>query len=363
MAVYYEGQEVIVGVKDEATFKTRIVDAGTFTVIKGDAVEVDPDIKVYEVPGSTGFKSPVFDHTLTSTGGSTPKMTISGPLSILEIDLFAAATFQSVTEAAATPWAKIFMPFAGTQPDFSDCTLGTNAYALTAIKAFPIADTSWALTSCICDKLKISAERGSYAKFEASLVSVEECEFDSDAHADATWERGLLGPGGVDQSADNYGMKLFHDIGTCTLGFLGAAGTAIAIQSFSVEYTQDVSGEEPDGSGGWNNFGITNRGGTGEIVLLKDAVVEAALSNWSENGDISFYVLWGTDGATSGDLELTANGKITEIKFDESGIIGATISFNLAADLVAGAIAATSAAQMITLKVVNVIDRSWPAPA
>lgn len=359
MGNLYEGQEVIIGIGEESTFKTRLVDAGTFTVIKTDPVEVDQDVKVYEVPGSSGTKSPLFDHTFTNTSGSTPRMTLAGPLSVYEIDLLAAVTFQSVTEAAAGTKTKIFTPFSGTQPDFESATLGTvaaGAYAITAIKAFPIANTSWAMTSCIGESLKISAERDSYAKFECGLVSLEPVERDSDAHADATWERGLIAPGGTDGRSTDYGMKFFHDVSAATLEYNGGGAVAAALQSFSVEYTQEVTGEEPDGSGAFDNYGIINRGGTGEIVLLKDSVVESGLTNWEENGYIQFVVRWGAAGAAVNlELQLTVNGKITDISFDESGIIGATIGFNIAAS--------STTTDMLELILSNTITRTWPAPA
>ena len=356
MGNLYEGQEVIIGIAEEATFKTRIVDAGTFTVIKTDPVEIDPNVKVYEVPGASGTKSPLFDHTFTNTSGSVPRVTLAGPMSIFEIDLMAAVAFQDVVEGAATPYKKTFTPFSGVQPDFETATIGTasaGAYAITCIKAFPIASTSWALTSCIAESFKISGERDSYIKFECGLVSCEPAEMDSGAHAAATWERGLDGPGGSDARADDYGMKFFHDITAATLNYNGAGANAIAIQSFSVEYTQEVTGEEPDGSGAFDNYGLINRGGTGEIVLLKDAQVESGLANWAANGYIQFIIRWGAAGAAvDGEIQLTANGKITDIKFDESGILGATITFNLAAS--------STTTDMIELILSNDVQRTWP---
>lgn len=358
MAQLYEGQEVLIGVGEESTFKTRLVDASTFTVIKTDPVEVNQDVKLYEVPGSSGTKSPLFDHTFTNTSGSTPVMSLVGPLSIFEIDLFAAVACQSVTEGALTPFTKTFTPFSGIQPDFTSATLGTasaGAYALTAVKAFPVANTSWAMTSCIASKFKIMAERDSYVKFECDLVSCEAVELDSNAHADATWERGLDGIAGSDARADDYGMKFFHDITAATIDYNAAGANSFPIQSFSMEYTQEVTGEEPDGSGGSNNFGIKNRGGTGEIVLLKDAQAELALANWQANGYIQLVVRWGAaTAAVDGEMQLTVNGKITDIKFDESGIIAGTVTFNMAA--------ANTTSDMFELIVSNDSERTWPAP-
>lgn len=359
MGQLYEGMEVIIGIGEEATFKTRLLDAGTYTVIKTDPVEVDQDVKVYEVPGSSGGKSPLYDHTFTNTSGSTPRLALAGPMSVYEIDLLLAATFQEVTEVATGTMTKIFVPFTGIQPDFESATLGTvdaDAYALTAIKAFPVAATSWAFTSCIGESLKISAERDSYAKFECGLISLIPTERDSTAHADATWERGLIAPGGADGRSTDYGYKFFHDISAATLSYNGGGDVAAALQSFSVEYTHEVTGEEPDGSGAFDNYGIINRGGTGEIVLLKDSVVESALTNWETNGYIEFIVRWGAAGATANlEFQMTVNGKITEISFDESGLIGATIAFNLAA--------ADVDSNMIEVILSNTITRVWPAPA
>jgi len=284
---------------------------------------------------------------------------LNGALSVYEIDLLLAATFQEVTEVATGTATKIFVPFTGVQPDFESATLGTtaaDAYALTVIKAFPVAATSWAFTSCIGESLKISAERDSYAKFECGLISLIETERDSTAHEDATWERGLIAPGGTDGRATDYGMKFFHDISGATIAYNGGGAVAAAIQSFSIEYTQEVTGEEPDGSGAFDNYGIINRGGTGEIVLLKDSVVESALTNWETNGFIEFIVRWGSAGATANlEFQMTVTGKITDISFDESGLIGATIAFNLAA--------ADVDSDMIEVILSNTITRIWPAPA
>ena len=353
MGDLYEGRECRIGLAMETTFKTRVVDGGTFTEIKADPGEVDPDVKVYEVPGASGGKSPLHDHRFTNTSGSMPRLTIAGPMSLYEIDMFLALAFQNVTEGD-TPFCKTFTPFLGAQQDFSDCTLGTNAWAATICKRYPIAATSWMLTSCIADSIKLSAERGDYAKFECSLVSLEPAEMD--ATPSGTWERGLDGPGGDDARASAYGMKFFHDLSATTIAYNGEAADDLAVHSWSIEYNQEVSGEAPDGSGAFDNYGIINRGGTGEIVCLKDSVVEAALANWAANGYVQFITRWGAAGAAvNQEMQITANGVITDIKTDESGILGSTISFDLSA--------ADITTDMLEIKLSNLIDRTWPAPA
>ena len=88
MAVQYEGREVKIGIAEEATFGTAIADSGSFTEIKTEPVEIDMDVRMHDIPGAAGSKTPLQDSKYSTTTGSMPKFTTNGPYSTYESDLF-----------------------------------------------------------------------------------------------------------------------------------------------------------------------------------------------------------------------------------------------------------------------------------
>ena len=355
MAQMYEGRQVRVGVKLEtAAFGTRIVDAGTFTEIRTEPAELDLDVKVDTIPMSGGNRAPILDSILTYAEGSLPSIKTSGPFSIYEDDVVFACALQKVVEGANTPFKKVFT-VATDMPNFAGVTPGTTTWTATVIKRFPVASTSVALTSAVVESFKISCERGTYLKMDTTWKSVFPAALT--ANPSGTWERNLDKPGGTDAAATKYGMKFFsgatnYGITAAHVAISGAADADLTIQSFGVEYNQEVSGEEI-AAGVFGNVSLTNVGGKIELKILKDAVFETLQTAFTAGSSIKVTLNWGPAGATADrDLEIIAYGKITSVKIEEDGILGATIQ----ADMVAPA-AGTS---MLQITMANLSHRTWP---
>lgn len=357
MAQIYEGRQCRVGMALESTFGTRIVDAGTFTEIRTEPAEVDFDFKTDTIPGAGGVRAPLLDNVITYDNGSMPSLKINGPLSIYEADVVFACAFQSATEVGTTPFRKVFVP-ATNMPDFAAGTGQTNWWTTTLMKRYPTASTSVALTSAIVESFKISAERGSYVKQEVTWKSLKPAEYT--ANPSGTWERGLDKPGGTSAAATKYGMKFFsgaapYGIGVATINVNGAGATALTLQSFSLEYKQDVNGEGIS-AGAFTNYSISNIGGSLELKILKDAVSETVLAGLATGYAAEVILGWGTSPYT-GDYEfaITAQCKVTEYKVEEDGVLACTLKADL------GTPAAGTA--MLQIECCNLSDRNWPAPA
>lgn len=350
MDTIYEGAEVRVGSWPQAqdSFGTRRVDGDTFTEhhITG-AVEIDCDVKAHQVSIVSGSKNPDYDTVINNVSGSIPKFPVQMPFSYLESDVHLVAYMQLVSESA-TPFTKTLTPFT-THPDF---TAADEGHYATWIKRFPEASTSWALEGCIASGFKLYGERDGLVMLDTNWCAHGEVEFD--ANPSGTWERGLDGPGGTDAQDEAYGHLFVNDLDACTLSLDGGGVVALAIEGFAIEMTHEVQGVSPDGSGSFQNWGISKRTGTVEITCLKDSQVEAALASWIADGYFSLVMRWGDAGATAhGELQVTVTGKINSIVTDEGGLIGAVIK---------GGILSADGAAGCTIIMTNTIERGWPVP-
>ena len=326
MAVQYEGREVKIGIAEESAFGTAIADSGSFTEIKTEPVEIDMDVRMHDIPGAAGTKTPLQDSKYSTTTGSMPKFTTNGPYSTYESDLFLYAACQKVTEAV-DPYTKTFTPFTAL-PDFS----ADAGFFATWLKQYPTASTSWKVKSCIADRIRFSAARDELLQVETSWISPFAPTYTNNPNSTATWERGLLAPAGATAFSTQFGMLHFNDISAATINFEGAGANNMVLQSFNWEMSHEATGNELDGSGDWGNITLVNRAGSAELVFLKDAQFETALSNWGEDKKVEVVIRWGAAGATTtGELQMTLRGKINSIAIDQSGLLGGTIGIDLLA--------------------------------
>lgn len=352
MDTIYEGKEVRIGFSPQAqnTFGTRKVDGDVFTEVSAEVVEMTRDIKTHELTTSSGTKQPVYADRISNTTGSVPSFVVTGPFSYYEGDQFMNAFFQAVKERDAAPFRKEFTPFS-IHPDF---TAADEGHYLTWIKRFPKASASWAAEGCVAKSFKLECERDGF------LIS--ECEWfahgalELDANPSGTWERGLTAVGGGDGQPTSYGILFFNDLDTVQVTIMTAAAVTPTLKKFSIEVNREVEGVGPDGSGSFNNWGMSQVAGTMEITMLKDDLTDSLLHSHETDDFIQLNVNWGAANATAvGEVEIIATGKITDIVIGEDGLTESVITADL--------LAADSSSDMLNIKVANNIDRTWTGTA
>lgn len=340
---FIEGKEVRIGISEQTTFGTRIVDAGTFVELFADTMQIDRDVRNHKTGGTTGSKNMTYIDNILTVEGSMPKFPLVGPFSLYYSDFLLFSFFQKVTEGVATPYTKTFVPYS-VHPDFPS----DEGKFLTVIKRYPTASESRAMTDCICVGLKLSAERDGMLMHELQMVGRGAAELDS--NPSGTWEKGLDGPGGADAKASQYGILFFNDMDIATLNIDGGGATNITLKNFSIDVSYDIEGVGVDGAGGPLTYGLSNRTAQVTFSILHDTIVETALASQEADGSAVLTLNWGAAGAAvNGELEIIVTGKMSEIPFDEDGLIAAEITMDLAS--------ATTATEFITINMSNDIDR------
>lgn len=352
MDTIYEGKEVRIGYSPQAqnTFGTRRIDANLFTEVNAEIVEMTRDIKTHELTTSSGTKQPVYADRTSNTSGSIPSFVVTGPFSYYEGDHSLNAFFQAVKERDAAPFRKEFTPFS-TSPDF---TAAAEGHYLTWIKRFPKASASWAAEGCIAASLKLECERDGFLISETGWRAHGALELD--ANPSGTWERGLTAVGGTDGQPTSYGMLFFNDLDTITVTINTATPVVPTLKKFSITAAREVQGVGPNGSGSFNNWGMSQISGTMELTMLKDDLTESLLHSHETDDYIQFNANWGAAVATAlGELEIIATGKITDITIGEDGLLETVVTADL--------LAADSSSDMLNVKVANNIDRAWTGTA
>ena len=340
---------------DSGTFKTPAADSDTFTRINCEHFNIERGLVGHDIPGSHGTRQVVEANTFTTAKGAMAKFTVQGPLSLNEVDQYLYAHTQKVVEAS-TPFLKTFTPFV-THPDFS----ASAGHFLTWASGSPTAAQSQKAISAVCSRFKMIQERNKFAMIETDWVSPEPATVDSTVAEDGTFEFGLKGPGGADDSTNDYGFLHWNSLDIITMDFDGVASPiadALVFEQieFELQY-EDVEGCHPDGTGGYDSLAMKGLTGTFQITIKRDSYSQNAFANVAGNNAVTIILGWGAAGALiDGEMEVTLHGKVNPdgIAEDKEGIASMVIS---------GTLAATNdaATPMYSIKLSNGIDRSWPA--
>jgi hypothetical protein len=340
-----EAREVRVGFIRQTAWGTAL-NAGVFQEIPASIVAMDRDLKTIELTVRDGYRQPIYKDTVITTNGAAPTFKVTTPFCLYDSDWLLAGFFQSVTEAAGTPFLKTFVPFS-THPDFSV----NGGYFYTWTKYFPITGTSWTAKDCICTGFKLEAARNGLLMLESDWIA--NGAIDMDVTPGGTWERGLKGPGGSSTAATQYGTLHFNALDIKTLALDAGSATGLVVDKISLAMQHDVTPTGPSGTGGWQTMIIHGVKGTVVIECLKDAQFEAAMASQEADGYAAVAFNWGAAGAAvEGELELVATGKLEAAPdIREESLIGGTITMNMKA--------ASTATNMCTIKMSNAIDRTW----
>lgn len=339
------GSEILYGIVQQSVFGTAEIDSiDLISANQGAELQVahfalKNELNVRSEPAANGVRFKTIADTLVDTNEAMPLLSLDMPVARSEfLDLFLASFFQKVAEEELTPFAKTFtLPVSGEtqQPDFSSDA----GYFFTLFERHPTASRSRKLPDCISQSLTLSAEPSGKIKLVAAMV----------------------GRGAVDPTSDptgiwtRYSSVGFHyaALARQTVDF-GAGVEPIALKGpWEIALTQTVSKEGQD-SGNFENYGLTERGGTFKIPIQDDANVMTAYANAVAGTALTINLGYGnvTPGSDDGDLDFTFTGKLTEeIEREKDGIMSAALVGELH-----GSDKSTSP---ITIIHANAIDRTW----
>jgi len=333
----YEARQVRFGYIEQTDFDVAKADADAVNEITCDVFDIDPDVMIHELPHDHGTRQPVEQTTVHTVKGSSAKFSVSGPVDLNDIDQFAYAHFQKVTEGAGTEYVKTFTYFTD-HPDFS---LNEGQF-LTWIKRLPASSTSQKVHGCIAPRFKLSGERDGLLLFETDWVSLGTT---NDA----------CNPTGVWEPRDGTGLLYFNDIVTATLtkgdvpSPLVASPIALTMQSFELEGASEVEKIGHNATDGFEQHGIKTRSGSFTIKMLRDETADEALVSLKEGELVQFDVDFGT-------LTICVTGKIESMEYDTEGLLLNQITCRMLSYYTAGAVG-----ECLTITVTNSLFRDWPA--
>lgn len=328
-----ETRETRYGYGVETAFGTAVADNGAFNEVACESFNFDLGVIVDEVPQNGGTRMPIQQTTQHSTQGSAAMFSVTGPITLRDIDHIMYAHFQDVVENAGT-LVKTFTPCT-TQPDFSS----NEGHFLTWVKRMPIASTSEKATSAICTRLKVSAERDGYYKFDTDWIGLGTSLHTSN-------------PSGAWIVETPSTLIRFNDISVATLSHGSSLGSPfnLILHSFEIETKYDVEKVGQSASNGFATFGMKGLTGSWKISVLRgnSSITEAIAS--IKAGEMVQLVI------TAPTLTITIDGKIDTHEDAKDGLLMTTISGTMFAPYETGAVTLP-----VTYVLDNDIDRNWPA--
>lgn len=315
----------------QSTWGTAGGDSDAVTEIECEPFEINRDIKEIIQPGSHGSRNLTDSDVITHTKGVMPTFTVTGTANHNSFDQILAATFQNVTEGAATPYSKSYT-FSSTQPNFA----ANAGYFYTWIERDPTASKSCKVADCIVKSLTMTLEAGEPLKYTAEWVGRGLASITS--NPSGTWTR--------DTATD---LWHFHDFDTITI-----ASTSYHLVSAEITLGHDIIPVGQDGSGNPATFAMTNRQATFKVKVVKDTDWETSLGSWAGNTVIAFRIGSGhaTPGTTDGDLDFAFRGKLNSGAKAHDDIIAGELSGTML-------MADDGGTEPITVVLANAVDRTW----
>lgn len=336
----YETRQMRFGYAAQTVFTTPAADNIAVNETTIEPLDIDPDVKIHELPQDHGSRNAVIQNTIHSTAGSGARFTTKGPVSGRDISEFLYAHFQKVVEAGTTGFAKTFTYFID-HPIFAS----NEGHFLTWFRRFPMASSSQKVGGCIAKRLKISGERDGILNFEADWIG-----------------RGTISssanPSGVWTPDTGEEFVYFNDMDSAVIDFTTAgvlpspspitSPVPMTLQSFEIESNYEVEKVGHDAVG-FNDFGFKSRAGSFKLKMLRDTTADSALSA-IQTGALITIVL------SIGILDITFTGKIEKLDYDAEGLLVNNISGKLYATYTAGAWG-----QPLTIVCTDGYDKAWPA--
>jgi hypothetical protein len=326
---------------EQSTWGTAIADSAAMVLFGGNPAHIDRDVKVRNVPVSSGSRNPSKNEIITHQSMAAPKITLSGPAKFKELDMFLYALVQNVTEGATTPFDKTFT-FGDTQPDFTSDA----GYFLTVGEYSPAHNDAGAkIADCIASRLKIMCEPGGLLEFE--------CDLQGRGAPTASFNP----TGTLTQTAASFWEWAASTYGIARLTFNdGTEYTLKPAGTIEVEFTQDLQPVSIDATDGtFETFAILNPAGVFRAkVLAESGSADHLWDNFGANDLLTFNWAWGgaTAGDTSGDLDFDFTGKIISMSDPNEDLHTLDIEVQMCADT-------GTSNNHCTITMANEEDRSW----
>lgn len=340
MGALYETRQLRFGYAAQSDFTTPATDAANVNETTIEPLDIDPDVKIHELPQDHGSRNPVLQNTIHSIAGSGAKFTTKGPVSGRDFSEYLYAHFQKVIEGAAPLAAKTFNYFVD-HPDFA----ADEGHFLTWFRRFPIAGKSQKVGSCIANRLKLSAERDGILNFEADWIG-------RGTLADSVTPTGIWTPDTGEE------FVYFNDLDAATIDFTTSgvlpspspitSPLPMTLQSFEIESSYEVEKVGHDAVG-FNSFGFKQRAGSFKLKMLRDTTADSALTA-VKTGALITVVL------SIGILDITFTGKVEKLDYDAEGLLVNNISGKLF-----GTYSAGTWGNPLTIICTDSHDKGWPS--
>lgn len=322
-----------VGIKQQAAWGTAITDSVAFVNMLCDKPQIMADVKIRDDENSRGARFRDVADLNRDEIGAMPKITLSCPRARKnDLALLLYMFFQSVTEAATTPYSKIFIAHA-TQPDFS---VNAGCFSSIIVKG-PITSKSRKINDCICTKLNLKVSPGGLLSWTADIVGRGAVILNS--NPSGTWTF----------SADSF--YAFESMARATYNF-GAAASPVT-GAFELELNREVFDVGQSG-GNFATFGLGKFSGTLKGSLIYDTNTDALQAAFVAATAGTINYAWGnaTPGTVDGDFDITAYGALKKVEFNHSDKTMLDYELDLA-----GVSPATT--QPITITMADAVDKTW----
>ena len=283
-------KELRYGIAQQAVLGTAVIDAAAVIELDCEPFEMKYGVKEYDANGSFGKRHMSDSDVVTTTNGVMPSCTIAGIANKGLLDHLIYTFCQQVTETQTGTAKKIFT-IHDSQPDLIAMNAITDVGILeTIFIRDPVSSKSVKALDMLCKSLTLTWNKGDPLRYSAEMIGIGVPSFSS--NPSGTWSRVTAG--------DHF---YFSDIDTVAID-----GTAYYLESFEITLSQDVEGVGTNGSGSFQNLGLTNKTATCKMKVVKDADFEALLTAWTGNTAIDIDVKIG-DGTADGDLTFDVRGK------------------------------------------------------
>jgi len=313
------GSEKQYGIVLQSVFGTAELDsvdlitANNGAELQSEHFSLKNALNVRKDPAANGTRFMHDGNVLVDTNESMPEFPIVIPTVRQEfLDLLLAAFFQNVVEDALSPFGKTFdIPVDGAvqQPDFSSDA----GFFYTVFSRHPTASRSRKAADSICQQLTISCEPSGKISFSCDMVARGAIDGTSDPSG--TWTR--------------FNSAGFHyaNADRQTIDFGAGAQTVALKNAWTIVLSQTLMKCGQD-NGEFENYGITERGGTFNIPIQDDVNTMTAFVNAAAGTAIDINIGYGnaSPGTDDGDFDIAIHGKLTEdVERDYDGVMSAVL--------------------------------------
>ena len=303
--VIYTKDDSTLGIFQQTAYNTAAPAASAFIELPNAAIGIDNDVLGRRPDRSRtsvdGASRQVDVRDIThDTKGNSPKLIHSGDVRLADLGYYLYGVMQNVTEAAATPYKKIFT-FPATQPDLTAIAAVSSPGILFGVCAkHPVASTSELISDAIIPELTLSCAPGAGDdRLQAAKTFAGRGPLDEDFNPTGTWTR----------ATETHFP--FHNLGGFKTNFGGAVSQNLLSYEVTIRNNAAPIGVDANPTATWKfksfALGMPYQA-TGKFVIPYDTAADTLLSNLSTGADGTIDIWWGTEApAATGDFKISAN--------------------------------------------------------